>query len=36
MPVAEKEVHVLMFEPKSAVNTGSTDSDKTISNLERI
>ena len=36
MPVAENEVHVLMFEPKSTVNTGSTDSDKTISNLERI
>ena len=36
MPVAENEVHVLMFEPKSTVNTGSADSDKTISNLERI
>jgi len=36
MPVAEIEVHVLMFEPKSTVNTGSADSDKTISNLERI
>jgi mannose-6-phosphate isomerase-like protein (cupin superfamily) len=36
MPVAENEVHVLMFEPKSTVNTGSTDSDKTISELELI
>jgi len=36
MPVAENEVHVLMFEPKSTVNTGSAESDKTISNLERI
>ena len=36
MPVAENEVHVLMFEPKSTVNTGSTNSDKTISNPERI
>ena len=36
MPVAENEVHVLMFEPKSTVNTGSADSDKTINNLERI
>ena len=36
MPVAENEVHVLMFEPKSTVNTGSTDSDKTINALEVI
>jgi len=36
MPVAENEVHVLMFEPKSTVNTGSADSDKTISKLEKI
>ncbi len=36
MPVAENEVHVLMFEPKTTVNTGNTDSDKTISTLEKI
>jgi len=36
MPKAEKEVHVLMFEPKSTVNTGSTDSENTINNLEKI
>ncbi|MBC2704384.1 MAG: hypothetical protein HGJ91_07580 [Desulfobacula sp.] len=36
MPVAENEVHVLLFEPQSTVNTGSADSDKTISTLERI
>ncbi|MCP3667213.1 MAG: cupin domain-containing protein [Gammaproteobacteria bacterium] len=36
MPVAEDEVHVLMFEPKSTLNTGNSDSDKTIHNLERI
>ncbi len=36
MPVAKNEVHVLMFEPKSTVNTGNADSDKTISNLETI
>ena len=35
-PVAEDEVHVLMFEPKTTVNTGNTISDKTISNLEKI
>lgn len=36
MPVAEEEVHVMMFEPKSTVNTGSTESDKIVSDLERI
>lgn len=36
MPVAESEVHVLMFEPKGTVNTGNTASDKTITNLEII
>lgn len=36
MPVAEDEVHVLLFEPKTTVNTGNADSDKTICNLEKI
>jgi len=36
MPVAENEVHVLMFEPKSTVNTGNVDSEKTINDLEKI
>ncbi len=36
MPVAEKEVHVLMFEPKGTVNTGNTESEKTINDLEII
>ncbi len=36
MPVAEEEVHVMMFEPNTTVNTGSAESDKTVSDLERI
>jgi len=36
MPKAENEVHVLMFEPKSTVNTGSANSEKTINDLEKI
>ena len=36
MPVAEEEVHVLMFEPKGTVNTGNTESEKTLNNLEKI
>lgn len=36
MPMAEDEVHVLMFEPKTTVNTGNADSNKIICNLEKI
>ncbi len=36
MPVAEEEVHVLMFEPKGTVNTGDTESHKTLGKLEKI
>lgn len=36
MPVAENEVHILMFEPMSTVNTGNVDSDKTIRDIEAI
>ncbi len=36
MPVAEEEVHVLMFEPQCTVNTGNTESEKTIDLLEKI
>ena len=36
LPVAENEVHVLMFEPKSTVNTGNVDSEKTIDDLEIV
>ena len=35
-PVAENEVHVLLFEPKGTVNTGNADSEKTINELEVI
>ena len=33
-PAAEIEVHVLLFEPKGTVNTGSAHSEKTIHDLE--
>ena len=36
MPVAENEVHVLMFEPMGTVNTGNVESDKTIRDIEAI
>ena len=36
LPVAEKEAHILLFEPKGTLNTGETDSDKTVHDLEVI
>jgi mannose-6-phosphate isomerase-like protein (cupin superfamily) len=35
-PVAEKEVHVLLFEPASTLNTGNVVSERTIVDLQRI
>jgi mannose-6-phosphate isomerase-like protein (cupin superfamily) len=30
-PVAEEEVHVVLIEPKSTVNTGNVESERTVS-----
>jgi hypothetical protein len=35
-PVAEEEVHALLFEPASTVNTGNVRNEKTIVTPERI
>jgi len=35
-PVAEKEVHVLLFEPAATLNTGNVQNDLTVETLERI
>ena len=35
-PVAEEEVHVLLFEPASTLNTGNLQNDRTVSQPERI
>lgn len=35
-PFAPQEVSVLLFEPASTVNTGETNSDLTLSDLDRI
>ena len=35
-PVADEEVHLLLFEPASTVNTGNAGGEKTRLNLERI
>ena len=36
MPVADEEVHVLLLEPKTTVNTGTADNDRTVRELDRV
>jgi len=36
MPVAEEEVHVMLFEPRSTLNTGNVRSERTRQQLERV
>jgi mannose-6-phosphate isomerase-like protein (cupin superfamily) len=36
LPIAAEEVHVLLIEPKSTLNTGNVIESRTIANLERI
>ncbi|MGH7680385.1 MAG: cupin domain-containing protein [Candidatus Eiseniibacteriota bacterium] len=36
MPVAEGEVHVMLFEPKTTLNTGNVTNERTVPKLERI
>ena len=35
-PVAEEEVHILLFEPASTLNTGNVDNERTKKHLEKI
>lgn len=35
-PVAEEEVHVLLFEPASTLNTGNVRGEKTVEHLQRL
>lgn len=36
LPVAENEVHVLLLEPKSTLNTGDVVNERTVAELDRI
>jgi mannose-6-phosphate isomerase-like protein (cupin superfamily) len=36
LPIAEEEVHALLLEPKSTLNTGNVRNEKTVADLERI
>ena len=35
-PRTTEEVHILLFEPASTVNTGALDNERTIKNMERL
>jgi len=35
-PVAEEEVHILLFEPATTLNTGNIENEKTRKDLERL
>jgi len=36
LPVAEEEVHVLLVEPGSTLNTGNIENERTIAQLEKL
>jgi len=36
LPVADEEVHVLLLEPKSTLNTGNVQNERTVANLKQI
>jgi mannose-6-phosphate isomerase-like protein (cupin superfamily) len=36
MPVADEEVHIILLEPKSTLNTGNIVNERTVSQLERL
>lgn len=36
MPVAEEEVHVMLLEPKTTLNTGNIKNERTVEALEKI
>jgi mannose-6-phosphate isomerase-like protein (cupin superfamily) len=35
-PVADDEVHIILIEPKSTLNTGNITNERTVAQLERI
>ena len=35
-PAADEEVHIVLIEPKSTLNTGNITNERTVAQLERI
>ncbi len=36
MPMAEEEVHILLFEPKETLNTGNVENERTVKVLKQV
>jgi len=36
LPIADEETHVLLFEPKSTLNTGNIHDERTVAELDRL
>jgi mannose-6-phosphate isomerase-like protein (cupin superfamily) len=36
LPIAEEETHLLLFEPKTTLNTGNVTNERTVAELERL
>jgi len=36
LPIADEEAHVILLEPKTTLNTGDTQNERTVTNLEQI
>jgi mannose-6-phosphate isomerase-like protein (cupin superfamily) len=36
LPIAKEEVHVLLLEPKSTLNTGNVANERTVAELDRL
>jgi mannose-6-phosphate isomerase-like protein (cupin superfamily) len=36
LPVAEEETHILLFEPKTTLNTGNVTNERTVAELDRL
>jgi mannose-6-phosphate isomerase-like protein (cupin superfamily) len=36
LPIADEEVHIVLIEPKSTLNTGNVTNERTVPQLERI
>ena len=36
LPVADEEVHLILLEPKTTLNTGNVTNERTVRQLERI
>jgi len=36
LPVAEEEAHVLLLEPKTTLNTGNVENERTVAELQHV